>query len=209
MNTLVAAATELEIASFRARNPAVPVFIHGVGAAHAVFALTQKLAEGKYSRVIQAGIAGSFLPELELGEVVAVKQDRFADLGVLEQGKLSTVFEMGLAKADDAPYKKGWLKNEGGWIDGLSCKKLNGVTVNLLNADAGYATMLRDKYDAAVESMEGAALHYVCLQMNIPFLQLRAISNYVGERDKTKWKMEEAVRRLGEEVELRIMNYEL
>ncbi|NMD28678.1 MAG: futalosine hydrolase, partial [Bacteroidetes bacterium] len=33
----------------------------------------------------------------------------------------------------------------------------------------------------------------VCLQKEIPFLQIRGISNYVGERDKSKWKMEEAI----------------
>jgi len=32
-----------------------------------------------------------------------------------------------------------------------------------------------------------------CLQKEIPFLQIRGISNYVGERDKSKWKMEEAI----------------
>jgi futalosine hydrolase len=31
--------------------------------------------------------------------------------------------------------------------------------------------------------MEGAALHFVCLQEDISFIQLRAISNFVGERD--------------------------
>ena len=41
--------------------------------------------------------------------------------------------------------------------------------------------------------MEGAAFHYVCLMKNIPFLQLRAVSNYIGERDKSKWKIAEAI----------------
>ena len=39
----------------------------------------------------------------------------------------------------------------------------------------------------------GAALHYVCREMNIPFLQIRAASNYIGERDKEKWQMKEAI----------------
>ncbi len=53
--------------------------------------------------------------------------------------------------------------------------------------------MVRQKYNAHLETMEGAAFHYVCLQKEIPFLQIRGISNYVGERDKSKWKMEEAI----------------
>ena len=47
--------------------------------------------------------------------------------------------------------------------------------------------------------MEGAAFHYVCLQENIPFVQLRAISNFVGERDKSKWLMKEAIENLNRE----------
>lgn len=48
--------------------------------------------------------------------------------------------------------------------------------------------------------MEGAALHYTCLLENIPFMQVRAISNYVGERDKSKWKMKEAIRNLNDSI---------
>ena len=48
--------------------------------------------------------------------------------------------------------------------------------------------------------MEGAVLHYICLQEDIPFLQLRSISNYVGERDKTRWKIKEAVDNLNAEL---------
>ena len=48
--------------------------------------------------------------------------------------------------------------------------------------------------------MEGAALHYVCREMNIPFLQIRAASNYIGERDKEKWQMKEAIGCLNETI---------
>jgi futalosine hydrolase len=46
--------------------------------------------------------------------------------------------------------------------------------------------------------MEGAALHYVCREANIPFIQVRAISNYVGERNKEHWKIKEAIDSLNE-----------
>ena len=41
--------------------------------------------------------------------------------------------------------------------------------------------------------MEGAALHYTCLMEKIPFIQLRSISNYIAERDKTKWDMKRSI----------------
>lgn len=51
-----------------------------------------------------------------------------------------------------------------------------------------------------VESMEGAAFHYVCLQQQIPFIQLRSISNEIGERDKSKWEMKKAITQLNEKL---------
>jgi futalosine hydrolase len=56
-----------------------------------------------------------------------------------------------------------------------------------------------------VETMEGAALHYVALQLNIPFLQVRSLSNFAGERDKKRWRMEEAIENLNKELE-RLLN---
>jgi futalosine hydrolase len=42
---------------------------------------------------------------------------------------------------------------------------------------------------------------------NIPFIQIRALSNYIGERDKTKWKLHEAVANLNLELQRLIKNY--
>ncbi len=46
--------------------------------------------------------------------------------------------------------------------------------------------------------MEGAAFHYVCISEGVPFMQLRGISNQVGERFKIKWKIKESIESLNE-----------
>jgi futalosine hydrolase len=48
--------------------------------------------------------------------------------------------------------------------------------------------------------MEGAALHYVCLMENIPFLQIRSISNYAGQRNKAKWNFNDSIQNLNREL---------
>jgi len=35
--------------------------------------------------------------------------------------------------------------------------------------------------------MEGAAFFYACLLSGVPFHEVRSISNFVEERDKSKW----------------------
>ncbi|HJS53967.1 MAG TPA: hypothetical protein VJ765_05465, partial [Chitinophagaceae bacterium] len=51
----------------------------------------------------------------------------------------------------------------------------------------------REEFDPVTESMEGAALHYVCLMEKTPFVQIRSISNYIGERNKQKWNMMDSI----------------
>ena len=46
--------------------------------------------------------------------------------------------------------------------------------------------------------MEGAAFQYVARQANIPFLQIRAVSNYIGERNKYNWKIKESIANLNQ-----------
>ncbi len=57
--------------------------------------------------------------------------------------------------------------------------------------------------------MEGAAFHYVCLQEEVKFLQLRSISNAVGERDKKQWKMKEAIISLNIELDKLVKHFYL
>jgi futalosine hydrolase len=70
---------------------------------------------------------------------------------------------------------------------------VKGATINSISSSAGQVSRIKNKYGPDVESMEGAAAHYVCLMENIPFIQVRAVSNFAGERDKNKWKMQEAI----------------
>jgi futalosine hydrolase len=53
-----------------------------------------------------------------------------------------------------------------------------------------------EKINPHIETMEGAAVFYVCLMEHIPFVQIRAISNYVGETNKNLWKIPLAVENL-------------
>ena len=65
----------------------------------------------------------------------------------------------------------------------------------------------RNVFAPVTESMEGAALHYVCLMENVPFLQIRSISNYIGERNKKKWDMMESINNLNNSLVKIINNY--
>ena len=200
MKILVVAATQLEIEPFINLKNNTEVLICGVGIPSTVYHLTKKLLQEKYDLVIQAGIAGTFSKKLKKGEVVVVEQDAFGDIGVEEKGEFKTLFQLDFDDKNKFPFKNGWLVNTSEIINTTHLKKVNGVTVNKISDRKKQAKQLKEIFNADVESMEGAAFHFVCLQQNIPFLQLKSISNKVGERDKSKWNMIEAIVNLNREL---------
>ncbi|SDE28137.1 futalosine hydrolase [Niabella drilacis] len=202
---LLLAATELEIRplnSFLKEQDAVDVLIAGIGGVSTTYGLTRQLARQRYDLVLQAGIGGSLANRYAPGTVAVINRECFGDLGVVEEGRRRSVFDLQLAPADAPPFTGGWLLNP---YDGLMAltglDQAKGVTVNEITTSKDTIRHFRNDLGAEIESMEGAALHYVALQEAVPFLQVRAVSNYAGERDKTKWALGASVSKLNEIIE--------
>ena len=209
MQITIAAATRLELkeAILRQSNKHyIDVLYTGIGILSSAVSLTQYTLQQKPGLIIQVGIAGSFDTRYDLGDVVAVKKECLGDTGVQESGEWKDIFDMGFQQKNEMPFSNKYLVNEATEkYNVLQLPEVTGITINEITTDKARIQMLQTKYDAQVESMEGASLHYVCRLLNCPFIQIRAISNYVGERDKTKWKIKEAIANLNETV-LHILN---
>ena len=195
MQILVTAATAMEITPFVNARPNIDTLITGVGVPDTMYHLAKRLHQVDYELVIQAGICGCF-SNYDLGACVLINEDAFADIGIYEKNEFHTVFDMGFSDGNIFPYKKGRLVNENNLLNQIELPKEKVITVNSVGENKLQANMLLKKFDPVLETMEGAALHYICLQENVPFIQLRAISNYVGERDKTKWAFKKAIENL-------------
>ena len=212
-NILVAAATAKEIDPFIALTRSgqfnnVDILISGIGLTASTYHLSKQLALKKYDLVIQAGVAGSFDLTTSPGQVVAVKQDAIADQSVVELEKLKTLFDLKLVPQDQYPYNKRWLINPNkANLTKTKLKIVKGVSVNQISTSKQMIKFYRDVFDPVTESMEGAALHYVCLMENVPFLQIRSISNYIGERNKKKWNMMDSIINLNDTLTKTINNY--
>lgn len=206
MRVVITAATERELELLRQAanavgNTSLQVSFHvsGVGMLATSFSLTKLCYEHKPELVIQCGIAGSLDETLPLGAVVVVKEEFIGDMGVEENGIFRDIFDIKLASEDEKPFQHRRLPNP--WLQKLNLlhiDEVTGVTINEITTAQQRVKQLKEKYSAAIESMEGAALHYCCLQTSTPFIQFRSISNYVGERDKTKWKIAEALKILAD-----------
>ena len=200
MQILLIAATPNEIELFINQYSNVDILITGVGTPATIYHLQKKLQQTDYDFVIQAGIAGSFTNELELGETVLIKQDTFGDLGAEEKRIYTPFFTSGLINGHEFPFANGWLINATPLPKHTTLKSVKAVTINKVSDSFLQKIQLTDAFDPQIETMEGAALHYVCLQEKISFMQIRSVSNFVGERDKSKWKIKEAFENLNTEL---------
>ncbi len=203
MKILVVAATEMEIAPFLSKNLHVETLITGVGATACMYTLLKKISAQSNDFILQAGIAGSFADKALLADTVVVKSDLFADVGISEVGNFFTLFERQFADENESPYTKGKLINE--FKNHFQLPIVDAITVNTVTDNKLQIDLYQNKYGAAIETMEGAAFHYVCIKEKIPFLQIRSISNFVGERNKANWKMKESIHNLNEHL-TRIVN---
>ncbi len=173
----------------------VSLLITGVGLTATAFALGRTLASQRFDLAVNAGICGALDPKLPLGEVVLVVSEQFADLGAEEaDGSFTDVFGLKLVDPDQVPFQHGLLLNE----PGNFLPQVKGLSVNKVHGAAHSIAALRQRTDAQVESMEGAAFFYACLMAGIPFLEIRAVSNYVEPRNKSNWNIPLAIDRLNE-----------
>jgi futalosine hydrolase len=193
MQILLVCATEMEMGNLRIRYPNLDVLLTGVGAPQTCFQLTRRLHQMDYDWVIQLGIAGVFEQTESIGSAFLVNRDCFADLLLIDEVSALTIYEAGLAEADEFPFNSGWLNNPHLSLLPDLFPQASSITVNTVTGEASVNKRHAQKFGATLESMEGAALHYVCRQLDVPFLQIRGVSNRVGDRNKANWKIAEAL----------------
>jgi futalosine hydrolase len=192
---LIVAATEREISGikgFAVEGVNARFIIAGVGSVPTVWSLMNSFAkDGAPDIMIQAGIAGSFKTRFDIGSVVIPLTDCFADMGVDDNSDFRTLFDEGLADPDLAPFREGMLSADSSLANLLSgdFPTVRAITVNTASGSYHRISVLREMFDPDIESMEGAALYYVCSRMNVPAISLRSISNMVEPRDRAGWNI--------------------
>ena len=170
------------------------ILITGVGMIATAYALTKALQNERYDLVLLAGVGGSFDTSIPMGSVVMVVSEQYGDFGAEDHEDYLDIFEMGLINGGEHPHMDKMLHApELPEYPTTDLKPVKGLTVNMVSGKSSTITHRNNTYGCQVESMEGAAFHYVCLRENMAFMQVRAISNYVVPRDKSPWQMKEAI----------------
>ncbi|MBB5174284.1 futalosine hydrolase [Texcoconibacillus texcoconensis] len=171
------------------------VIVSGVGPTAAAARTATALVGEDYELVINAGIAGGFVGRAEVGSLVLATSSIAADLGAESEESFKPLEELGLGSTI--------IHTEFGYnvpvVQALQTKNVPVYQGSVLTSSTVTGTRQTAEYlskripYATAEAMEGFGVATAAEQMNIPYMEVRAISNPVGPRNRDAWKIEEAL----------------
>lgn len=171
------------------------VIAAGVGpalaAASTATALTTAALQGSpYGLVVSAGIAGGFQPEAPVGSLVVADEITAADLGAETAQGFLPVTELGFGTVTHRPPKA--LVRDLVAATGAHAGAV--LTLSTVTGTAERAATLRARHPRALaEAMEGFGVAEAAAAHGVPVLEIRAVSNPVGPRDRAAWRIGDAL----------------
>jgi len=167
--------------------------ITGVGMV-ATTRFTTVTREIKREATFNIGICGSFNRNLEIGTVVNVIEDCIAEMGAEDGENFLSLEEMGIKEPSQFVVNNPMEKNFNTIVELLP--KVNGITVNTVHGNEKSIDKVVARLHPMVESMEGAAFMYSSMSNTTPYAQIRAVSNFVEQRNKNAWNIPLAINNL-------------
>ncbi|MCZ7440153.1 futalosine hydrolase [Micromonospora sp. WMMC241] len=200
---LVVTAVPAEAEAVRAglTDPSVTVRPVGVGPAVAAAATARLLALAEaagrpYRAVVSAGIAGGFVDRVAVGGTVLADRSVAADLGAESPAGFIPVEELGMAPellgvGRTVPADPTLLVALRAALPAATVGTV--LTVGTVTGTAESTAALADRHpDAVAEAMEGYGVAVAAALADVPFAELRTISNPIGPRDRDAWRMRDA-----------------
>ena len=187
------------------------ILITGPGMANTIHGLTAYLAQSPHRPeiIFDIGIAGAFDRDGNgpgIGDIVVGSRAVYAHTGVtgaaLPHQPLPFDLIPGMTETRQGVYATNPVLVDQ-WTQlffqvGLPCHQGPILTVSAITGTPEAAQELEQVHSPVAEAMEGAGVAHVASLYRIPFLEIRSISNAVGERDKQLWDIPGACRRLAE-----------
>lgn len=203
-NILYLVATDLEYNILREFHEG-DFLVTGIGQVNTTMSLTQYLSTHDMKVVVHLGIGGvGNDDQTSLGELVLASEEWFADLGVETPVGMQGLEEIGIPLIPEQPKPWNRVQVCDKLTDQIS-KKMNIKTLPFLTVNSCTGTyhrlpLIGESTSPFIENMEGAAAAFVCQKFSVQYIEIRAISNRVGLRNKADWMISEALQNLGQKM---------
>ena len=178
----------------------------GMGGVNTAHALSCALQSWRPDLVLQLGVGGAYPNAgLEVGDLALAEAENYGDLGVrTPQGwESSELIGIPVIRGDVDYYNhfpldcdlvasaRQMLANRNGSVaQGLRAGPF--VTVQESSGTTELGNERARRFAAICENMEGAAGAHVCRLFDVPFLEIRGISNMVEDRRTERWEIPRA-----------------
>lgn len=178
---------------------AFDVLVAGVGPAAAAAGTATALAlpvdHTDYSLVVCAGVGGGFAPAAALGSLVVADAIVAADLGTETPEGFVSVTSLGFGHSVHLPPAE--LAARAAEATGALLAPV--LTVSTVTGTAARAAELAARHPlAGAEAMEGFGVAEAAAAHGLPVLEIRAVSNAVGPRDRAAWRIADALAALAD-----------
>ena len=180
------------------------------GIVNTVQALTAVIEHKQPRFIIQTGCAGAFRKSgLHKGDIGIAEQETYIHLGIEPENENQPIKELPFSlmtqnnlnikhcyPINPVLVKKAFNILSGVFIPNI-CQVKTGpfITVSTITSTDKKAEKLYKQFTPCMEAMEGSGAAHLSLYYKIPFLEIRAASNYVGKRDKKAWNLPLAFKR--------------
>ncbi len=193
MRILLVVATKGEAENLAPLGHALSVC--GVGAVNAALATADALRGDGFDLAVSAGIGGAYpASRLVPGDLAVSSEMIYGGLGALDGKHFLDLEALGL------PLLPGVYNRLPAWDGarafaeeiGAACGPT--LTLDTVTGSLDGARSLEARFPGALtEGMEGAGVAHAARLAGVPAVELRAVSNLVGPRDRAAWRVPEAL----------------
>lgn len=174
------------------------VFSHcGVGKVNAAHLTTVVLERNDIDYLVLFGVGGAY-SDAAVGDVVVAKSENYAEEGVIigEGWKPMDFTGFALLKKETEYFNTFPMDRKLMQLAIKASKDVslhavcgNFITVSQCSGTSVSGEIMQKRFNGLCENMEGAAVAHICAIYGIPMVEIRGISNMIGDRDLKKWNV--------------------
>jgi futalosine hydrolase len=179
-------------------SPTLDVLITGIGMVNTAFIMGKEIRASSYKLIINIGIAGGFDYQRPLGALVEVQEETFIEMGAETDDFFLSLEHLNFPFYFNERENKIHYNTFYNPFPFTQLEKVKGITCNTIHSNEKQIERIKALWPCDIETMESGAFFRCALEFNIPFVAIRAISNYIEKRDKSKWQIHKALENLWE-----------
>ena len=184
-------------------NLGARVVVSGIGAVNAALSTYAAVLEDRPTLILNVGIGGAYPQSgLKIGETACSSAFVYAGLGAQDGSDFLDLERLGFPLHPGIFNRIPAWDGARAWAETLSIRCGEFLTLETVTGNLETLSKLEQRFpDALVEGMEGAGVAHAALRLGLLALEVRGVSNLVGLRDRSSWRIGEALRSCREVLE--------